>query len=109
MDRDNASESGVIPLSSVYLIEDGDRIEIQRLSPGDAVHTVAESTYCIDFVNLLNRKAAWFRLAAEISAGLKVRRLVRPRGFEHLDAIAGMLEREWHEDGILDSTLSGGA
>jgi hypothetical protein len=105
----DAPDSGLIPVSSVYLIEDGDRVDIQRLSPADAVHTVAASTYCIDFVNLLDRKALWFRLAAEIAAGLKVRRLYRPRGFEHLEEIARTLEQEWHGDGMLDVTLSGGS
>ncbi|HSJ65989.1 MAG TPA: hypothetical protein VK922_19050 [Gemmatimonadaceae bacterium] len=84
-----------VPLSRVYLLEFGDGEP--RLEPLDGLASVAalvDETYLLSYAAAMGLSTQIFKRAAELSRTLTVSRLVRPSGFEYLDAVVELIERD---------------
>lgn len=84
-----------VPLKRLYILQDGEgdpRLEI--LGGMEAVQAVVDETYFLNLVAQLGFQARNFRSAASVARAVRVRRLVRPRGFRHLEQTAALLEAD---------------
>lgn len=84
-----------IPIDSVYLLSDGEgppRVEL--LSGLEAISALVDETYFLSFAIVLGLKAQVFRLAVMVANRVRVSRLVRPRGLEHLAATVGLIRSD---------------
>jgi hypothetical protein len=87
--------SAPIPLRRVYLLGSGEGApRFERLSGLDAISALVDETYFLGYAVALGRSSQIFRMAAELSRTLTVSRLIRPRGFEHLEATLDLIERD---------------
>jgi hypothetical protein len=85
-----------LPLRSVYILSDGDGPpRTERLAGLDALDALAGQTYCAEFVPAMRLEKTWFYEVARVARAIEIKRLIRPRGFQHMDAVLDMLEAEW--------------
>ena len=91
----NGVGSNPVPLRRLYIMEDGTDLRLEPVVGLDAVQAVTSQTYCLGFVDPLGVSAGHFQLSANIARQLEIRRLIRPRGFQHMDRILHMLESDW--------------
>lgn len=84
-----------VPLRRLYLLEEsrGEPV-IELLSGMEATHALIDETYFIGLVEGLGLTAQNFRLAASVARSVKVCRLHRPRGFEHLQRVVELVEAD---------------
>ena len=86
-----------VPLTRVYILTDGEGPpRIERLTGLDAISAVVDETYFAAAALAMGLSSQVFRLAAKVAQTLRVSRLVRPRGLEHLPAVAALIERDAH-------------
>jgi len=85
-----------LPLRCIYVLEDGSgEPRVERLDALEAIGAMGRDVYFPAFVHLLGLQRQWFELAAGVVAAVAVRRLVRPRGFEHMERVIALLEADW--------------
>jgi hypothetical protein len=95
VDSGLAGAAGPVPLGRLYLLRDTDgEPRIERLTGLAATGAVIDETYFLGLVGGLGRTAQNFRLAAGVARAVKVCMLLRPRGFEHLERVAGLVEAD---------------
>ena len=88
-------QASPVALNRVYILTDGEGPpRLERLAGLDAVSALMEETYFLAGAHALGLSAQVFRLAARAAQTLPVSRLVRPRGLEHLPAVAALIERD---------------
>ncbi|MCI0435343.1 MAG: hypothetical protein L0271_17130 [Gemmatimonadetes bacterium] len=93
---DQPPGAGPVPLKALYLIEDGEgEPRLEDITGLDAINVIARHTYCPEYVSALGLEAQHFRLCVATAARITVRRLVRPRGFDHMDGVLQALDAEW--------------
>lgn len=86
---------GPVPLRRLYRLEDHEGAPvIVPLAGMQAVQAVVDETYLIDVVAPLGLTARIFHRAADLARAVKVCRLLRPRGFEHLKRVAMVVEAD---------------
>ncbi|MEO8138763.1 MAG: hypothetical protein ABI742_03900 [Gemmatimonadota bacterium] len=100
----NASlpQTSPVPLNRVYLLTDGEGPpRVERLTGLEAISALVDDTYFLASAQALGLARQVFKLAAAAANALSVRRLVRPRGLEHLPAMATLIEHDaqHHEGG----------
>ncbi len=84
-----------IPLSRVYLLRDWDSEPRTELLEGlEAVTALVDETYYLGYAVGLGLATQCFRHAAALAHKVEVRKLLRPRGFQHLGQVVGLLETE---------------
>lgn len=84
-----------VPLSRVYLLSDGEGSpRLERLNGLEAISALVDETYLLTYATSLGLTSQVFRRAAELARTLSVSRLIRPRGFEHLDATLDLIQRD---------------
>jgi hypothetical protein len=84
-----------VPLRRLYILADGaGDPRTEPLSGLVAIDAVGGQTYCPEFVHSLGLQAGWFALAVRLAQAIEVRRLIRPRGFQHMERVLDVLERE---------------
>jgi len=92
----SASAKAPLPLRTVYILTDGvGRPRVEKQEGLDALDALAGQTYCAEFVPAMRLEKSWFYGVARAARAIEVRRLIRPRGFQHMDAVLDMLEAEW--------------
>jgi hypothetical protein len=85
-----------VPLSMVYVLtDDAGDVWTQRVEGLEAIEAVASQTYCREFVESMGLERVWFHRVARVANGVEIRRLMRPRGFQHMERVLDRLEREW--------------
>jgi hypothetical protein len=88
-------EQGSFPLSRVYLLSFGEgEARIERLQGIDAISALVDETYLLGFAAGRGLSQRIFKMATELFRTVTVSRLIRPRGFEHLDSIVDLIERD---------------
>ena len=91
----SATPTDPVPLSCVYLLEFGEgEPRVEELRGLEAISALVDETYLLAFASDMGLSTAIFRKAAELSRTVTVKRLIRPRGFEHLDAVLDLIERD---------------
>jgi hypothetical protein len=89
------SYASPVPVNRVYLLSFGEGSpRIEPLSGLDAISALVDETYFLTFAHALGLTSQVFRLAATVSRSLPVSRLVRPRGLEHLQPLAALVEQD---------------
>ena len=84
-----------LPLSRVYLLEAGEgQPRLERLHGLQAISALVDETYMLSYATALGFSEQVFRSAAQLSRALTVSRLIRPRGFEHFDAVLDLIDRD---------------
>ena len=82
-----------IPLSRVYLLGFGDGdVRLERLEGLDAISALLDETYLLAYAVEMGLSPQIFKKVAELSRTLTVSRLIRPHGFEHLEAVLDLIE-----------------
>jgi hypothetical protein len=90
-----AARSDPVPLSRVYLLEFGEgEPRLEQLGGLDAISALVDETYLLAYASAMGLSTRIFRKAAELSRTLIVKRLIRPRGFEHLEPVLDLIERD---------------
>jgi len=90
-----AADARPVPLRRLYIVEDGTGDpRIETLTGMEAVRAVVDETYFLNLVPQLGVEARNFRSAAAVARAVRVCRLVRPRGFEHLERSAELVEAD---------------
>jgi hypothetical protein len=84
-----------VRLARLYVVSNADDLSIERLVGLEAVEAVAAQTYREQFVVPMGLGAEHFRLCVETARTIEVKRLARPRGFEHMDEVLHALEADW--------------
>lgn len=87
--------SSAVPLSRVYLLafDDGEP-RLERLSDLEAISALVDETFVLSSAVAMGLSARIFRNATALSRTLVVSRLYRPRGFEHMDGVLDLIERD---------------
>lgn len=84
-----------VPLSRVYILGFGEGEPcLERLTQLDAISALADETYLLPYAVQMGLSPQIFKRVAALSGTLTVCRLTRPRGFEHLDAVCDIIERD---------------
>jgi hypothetical protein len=84
-----------VPLGRVYLLRDGEGPpRTERLEGLEAVSALVEETYYLAWAVGLGLAKQCFRRAGELARKVQVIRLVRPRGFEHLQDLVDLIRAE---------------
>jgi hypothetical protein len=79
----------------VYLLSFGTGpARLEPLAGLDAISALVDETYVLSFAAALGLTSQIFQKAAELSRTLMVKRLIRPRGFEHVEAVLDLIERD---------------
>jgi hypothetical protein len=90
---------GSVPLRRVYLIETGTGAPRTEIVRGlEAVAALVDAIYFLSYAVALDLAPQCFRLAATAAAAIEVRRLIRPPGFRHLEAVADLISAEAEHD-----------
>lgn len=74
------------PLRALYILEQGDRLAIERLHGIGAVEPVFANTYRGEFVTAANGASNHWSTVMQLVRQVPVFRLVRPLGFDRLDS-----------------------
>ncbi|HEX6308291.1 MAG TPA: hypothetical protein VFZ69_08905 [Longimicrobiales bacterium] len=84
-----------IRLSRVYLLGFGEgEPRLERLGGLESISALVDETYMLAYAVALGLSPQIFSRAAELSRTITVSRLIRPRGFEHLDPVLDLIERD---------------
>jgi hypothetical protein len=84
-----------VPLSRVYLLAYGEMpARLEPLGGVEAISALVDETYLLSFAAALGLTSEIFRKVAEMSRTLTVSRLTRPRGFEHVESVLDLIERD---------------
>lgn len=84
-----------VPLRRVYLLRDAEHSpRIELLEGLEAVAALVDETYYLGHAVGLGLASECFRAAATLAHKVQVGRLLRPRGFQHLDQVVDLLEAE---------------
>jgi hypothetical protein len=87
--------AGPVPLRRLYLLRDGSgAIRTERLDGVEAVSALVDETYFLRFASALGLAQQCFVQAAALARNLRVARLLRPRGFEHLPGLVDLIYAE---------------
>jgi len=95
VEEDMPVRRGAVPISRVYQLafHEGEP-RIERLTGVEAISVLVDETYLVAFAAGRKRSHEIFLKTAAVSGSLTVGRLFRPRGFEHLDSIVDLIERD---------------
>ena len=86
---------GPVPLHHLYLIRDSeDPARTERVEGLDAVAALVDETYFLRWAGALGLAEQCFAQAAGVARNLRIDRLLRPRGFQHLDGIVQLIVSE---------------
>jgi hypothetical protein len=84
-----------VPLSSVYLLEFGKgEPRLERLGGLESVSALVDETYLLSYAASMGLSSQIFQRAAELARTITVSRLIRPHGFEHIEAAVELIERD---------------
>jgi hypothetical protein len=84
-----------VTLARIYLLEFADEApRLERLSGLQAISALVDETYLLAYGAAMGLSPRIFKAAAELSGSLTVNRLIRPRGFEHVDAVLDLIEQD---------------
>lgn len=86
---------GPVPLHRLYLIRDSeDPPRTERVEGLEAVAALVDETYFLRWAGALGLAEQCFTQAAKVARNLHIERLLRPRGFQHLDGIVQLIVSE---------------
>ena len=95
-----ARQTTAVPLSRVYLLSFGDGpARLERLSGLEAISALLDETYILLYAAAMGLSPQIFKTVAELVQTVTVSRLIRPRGFEHFDAVLNLIECDAGADG----------
>lgn len=84
-----------VPLHRLFLIRDSEGPpRTERVEGLDAVAALVDETYFLRWAGALGLAEQCFAQAARVARNLQVHRLLRPRGFQHLDSIMELIASE---------------
>jgi hypothetical protein len=84
-----------LPLTRLYRLEFGDGPpRIQRLTGLEAISTLVDETYMMPYAAGMGLSTRIFRSVAALSETIAVSRLIRPRGFEHMEEVLDLIEQD---------------
>lgn len=86
-----------LALDRLYVLADGDAVEIGRLSPAEAFLELVIHSYGAEWMHDISGRAD-FSTRAEIARRVPVRRLRRPSGLHVLPDVLDLLERDLADD-----------
>ena len=90
-----SAESSPVALRRVYVLRDGEGPpRTERLEGLQAVSALVEETYYLPCAVALGQAKQCFRRAGELARKVQVIRLVRPRGFEHLQGVVDLIRTD---------------
>ena len=65
---------------------------LERLSGLEAISALLDETYILAYAATMGLSPQIFKSVAELARTVAVSRLIRPRGFEHMDAVLNLIE-----------------
>ena len=84
-----------VPLVRVYLLTDADSpIRLEVLNGLDAVATLVQEIYFVQYAAALGAGERCFRQAAALARSVRVVRLMRPRAIDRVPELAAMIEAD---------------
>lgn len=81
-----------VPLQALFVLEDGERIEVKELNPQAALMTLVNNSFCVRATGS-EGAAQNLRQCAALLGTVKIYRLVRPRDFNTLGQVVQTVER----------------
>lgn len=82
-----------VPLRALCVLESGDNLELQRLTPATALVGMIRNTYCVGLRDP-GEAAAQFQKCGVLAQTLPIFRLERPRDLSRLGDIAALIESQ---------------
>jgi hypothetical protein len=76
-----------LPLERLFILEEGEAIAIEPITPGQAVIELVRHTYTLRPLLAGVNRTAHFRQCARVADQVSVRRLIRPRRLQALPAV----------------------
>jgi hypothetical protein len=81
-----------LPLHCVYVLDEGERPEVETLQPQEAFSELMSHSYALRFLGTAGITASHFSKCARLVSSAPVRRLRRPPSLEMLPAVAQFVE-----------------
>jgi hypothetical protein len=81
-----------LPLHCAYVLDQGDRPEVEALQPQAAFSELMSHSYALRFLGTAGITASHFAKCARLASSVPVRRLKRPPSLETLPAVAQFVE-----------------
>lgn len=94
IDTSNRHSSSPRELDVLYVIEGGDEIAIEQLSTHDAVFEILRRSYALYRNSDSESSGEHLNACGTVARSVDVRRLSRPRSFQHLDRLVAAIERD---------------
>lgn len=85
-------KSEEIPLEALFILDSGERVEIERLEPTESLIHLIRNTYLNRYLGATRKTEENFRRCNEVVRKVPVFRLKRPADYSFLPSIAQMLE-----------------
>ncbi len=86
-----------VALRALFIVGEADEVSIERFGPADAFVEIARHTYLKRHVAETGRAAEHFECYRRLVASIPIFRLLRPKNFQILPAVADMIERRLSE------------
>lgn len=99
------ADGGPWPLSTVYVLADGDEFAAESLTPREATFALLRASDGLYAEDDRDARHRHHEDAARVAGAVDVRRLVRPRSLDELPALAGFVAADARDgDGAADSS-----
>jgi len=87
-----------VPLERVYLLEDGESIEVTSVSPDDQVMALVDNTYTVGALATDGQAVSNFSACGEIADMAAIKRLRRPRDLDALPDVVARVQSDLRSD-----------
>jgi len=87
-----------VPLERVYLLEDGESIEVTSVSPDDQVMALVDNTYTVGALAADGQAVSNFSACGEIADMAAIKRLCRPRDLDALPDVVARIQSDLRSD-----------
>lgn len=93
---DGSFQVAALPLRRIYVIDLGDRVEIEPVEPREAMVELVQHSYLLRFLPATCASVPHFRQCSALVQSLGLYRLKRPAGIQLLPQVAELLEAHAH-------------
>jgi hypothetical protein len=87
-----------VPLERIYLLEDGESIEVEAVRPDEQVMALVDNTYTLGALDADGRAVSNFSACGEIVDMTDVKRLRRPRELDTIPAVVARIQSDLRSD-----------
>ena len=88
-----------LPIGKIYIISAGSdaEVELKPIRGIEKLGNLIDHTYRIEFLRAMEQEKTFFPVVKELVPHIRMDRLLRPRGMEHMNAVLDMLEQDFSQ------------